>query len=148
MAADQMAVTQQQSIPPARNRRGSSLPACKRPFPGRAEQQNHIRGWHTPPASQPTTPVHKHTVAKQPCCLHTAHFCTSQHLYVPCAEPHLRFFLLNPPRCRAPGGENGFNQAIELSAETLANVKFVQEKRLISRWGSAVLAAACCGLLC
>ncbi|KAL4432420.1 hypothetical protein ABPG77_001719 [Micractinium sp. CCAP 211/92] len=30
------------------------------------------------------------------------------------------------------GGENGFNQAIELSAETLANVKFVQEKRLIS----------------
>ena len=34
------------------------------------------------------------------------------------------------------GGENGFNQAIELSAETLANVKFVQEKRLISRWGA------------
>lgn len=30
------------------------------------------------------------------------------------------------------GGENGFNQAIELSAETLANVKFVQEKRLLS----------------
>ena len=32
------------------------------------------------------------------------------------------------------GGEYGLNQAIELSAETLANVKFVQEKRLISRW--------------
>merc|ERR1712228_896834 len=30
------------------------------------------------------------------------------------------------------GGENGFNQAIELSAETLANVKFIQEKKLIS----------------
>merc|ERR1712154_462531 len=30
------------------------------------------------------------------------------------------------------GGENGFNQAIELSAETLKNVKFIQEKRLIS----------------
>ena len=30
------------------------------------------------------------------------------------------------------GGENGFNQAIELSAEALANVKFVQEKKLIS----------------
>merc|ERR1712137_1119291 len=30
------------------------------------------------------------------------------------------------------GGENGFNQAIELSADALANVKFVQEKRLIS----------------
>jgi len=32
------------------------------------------------------------------------------------------------------GGENGFNQAIELSAEVLANVKFVQEKKLISRY--------------
>lgn len=29
------------------------------------------------------------------------------------------------------GGENGFNQAIELSADCLANVKFVQEKKLI-----------------
>mmetsp|Transcript_6559 Transcript_6559/g.11999 ORF Transcript_6559/g.11999 Transcript_6559/m.11999 type:complete len:437 (+) Transcript_6559:162-1472(+) len=32
------------------------------------------------------------------------------------------------------GGENGFSQAIELSAETLANVKFVQEKKLISKF--------------
>ena len=32
------------------------------------------------------------------------------------------------------GGENGFNQAIELSAETLSNVKFVQEKKLISKY--------------
>lgn len=32
------------------------------------------------------------------------------------------------------GGENGFNQAIELSSDMLANVKFVQEKRLISRF--------------
>ena len=38
--------------------------------------------------------------------------------------------ILNPSTL--PGGENGFNQAIELSAETLANVKFVQEKRLLS----------------
>jgi len=30
------------------------------------------------------------------------------------------------------GGDNGFNQAIELSAEVLTNVKFVQEKKLIS----------------
>lgn len=30
------------------------------------------------------------------------------------------------------GGENGFNQAIELAAETLGNVKFIQEKKLIS----------------
>ena len=32
------------------------------------------------------------------------------------------------------GGENGFNQAIEKSADILANVKFVQEKRLISKF--------------
>lgn len=32
------------------------------------------------------------------------------------------------------GGENGFNQAIELSAEVLANVKFIQEKRLIGKY--------------
>lgn len=32
------------------------------------------------------------------------------------------------------GGENGFNQAIELSADMLSNVKFVQEKRLISKF--------------
>lgn len=31
------------------------------------------------------------------------------------------------------GGENGFNQAIELSAEVLSNVKFIQEKKLIGR---------------
>lgn len=32
------------------------------------------------------------------------------------------------------GGENGFNQAIELAADALANVKFIQEKRLIQRY--------------
>jgi peptide chain release factor subunit 1 len=32
------------------------------------------------------------------------------------------------------GGENGFNQAIELAAETLSNVKFIQEKKLIQRY--------------
>jgi peptide chain release factor subunit 1 len=32
------------------------------------------------------------------------------------------------------GGENGFNQAIELAAESLSNVKFVQEKKLIQRY--------------
>jgi hypothetical protein len=32
------------------------------------------------------------------------------------------------------GGENGFNQAIELSAETLGNVKFIQEKKLICKF--------------
>mmetsp|Transcript_23925 Transcript_23925/g.37467 ORF Transcript_23925/g.37467 Transcript_23925/m.37467 type:complete len:419 (-) Transcript_23925:1344-2600(-) len=32
------------------------------------------------------------------------------------------------------GGENGFNQAIELSAEVLSNVKFIQEKRIIKKY--------------
>ncbi|KAL5222096.1 hypothetical protein ABZP36_026809 [Zizania latifolia] len=32
------------------------------------------------------------------------------------------------------GGENGFNQAIEMSAEVLSNVKFIQEKRLIGKY--------------
>ncbi|GAA5833932.1 hypothetical protein JCM3766R1_002476 [Sporobolomyces carnicolor] len=32
------------------------------------------------------------------------------------------------------GGENGFNQAIELAAESLSNVKFVQEKKLIQQY--------------
>jgi len=32
------------------------------------------------------------------------------------------------------GGENGFNQAIELAGEVLTNVKFVQEKKLISHY--------------
>ena len=32
------------------------------------------------------------------------------------------------------GGESGFNQAIELSAETLGSVKLVQEKRLIQKY--------------
>ena len=32
------------------------------------------------------------------------------------------------------GGENGFNQAIELASETLSNVKFIQEKKLIGRY--------------
>ena len=32
------------------------------------------------------------------------------------------------------GGENGFNQAIELSAEVLSSVKFIQELKLISQY--------------
>ena len=32
------------------------------------------------------------------------------------------------------GGENGFNQAIELSADVLSNVKFIQEKKLIAKF--------------
>ena len=36
------------------------------------------------------------------------------------------------------GGENGFNQAIELAAESLANVKFIQEKKLIGKISSSL----------
>jgi peptide chain release factor subunit 1 len=32
------------------------------------------------------------------------------------------------------GGENGFNQAIELASETLGEVKFIQEKKLINQY--------------
>jgi peptide chain release factor subunit 1 len=32
------------------------------------------------------------------------------------------------------GGENGFNQAVELSQECLQNVKFVQEKKILSKF--------------
>ncbi|TRY51072.1 eRF1 [Cryptosporidium tyzzeri] len=32
------------------------------------------------------------------------------------------------------GGDNGFNQAIELSSDALQNVKFVQEKKLITKF--------------
>ena len=38
------------------------------------------------------------------------------------------------------GGENGFNQAIELASEALGNVKFIQEKKLI---GKIVLEMRC-----
>lgn len=34
----------------------------------------------------------------------------------------------------AYGGDNGFNQAIELAAESLSNVKFIREKKLIARF--------------
>lgn len=32
------------------------------------------------------------------------------------------------------GGENGFNQAIELAADSLTNVKFIREKKLLSQY--------------
>jgi peptide chain release factor subunit 1 len=44
------------------------------------------------------------------------------------------------------GGENGFNQAIELSADCLQNVKFIQEKKLISRYFDEI--AKDTGLFC
>lgn len=36
------------------------------------------------------------------------------------------------------GGENGLNQAIELSQEAMVNLKYVQEKNLISKFFSDI----------
>jgi peptide chain release factor subunit 1 len=46
-------------------------------------------------------------------------------------DPRLRNIILKIVDV-SYGGDNGFNQAIELSAEVLQNVKFVQEKKLIT----------------
>lgn len=48
-------------------------------------------------------------------------------------DPRLQAKVLNVVDV-SYGGDNGFNQAIELSAEILANVKFIQEKRLIGKY--------------
>jgi len=47
-------------------------------------------------------------------------------------DPRLDKVLIRPLLDVSYGGENGFNQAIQLSEETLKNVKFIQEKRLIT----------------
>merc|ERR1711988_794342 len=49
-------------------------------------------------------------------------------------DPRLEAILIKPMLDIAYGGENGFNQAIELSSETLKNVKFIQEKKLITKF--------------
>ncbi|KAJ6713615.1 EUKARYOTIC PEPTIDE CHAIN RELEASE FACTOR SUBUNIT 1-2 [Salix viminalis] len=48
-------------------------------------------------------------------------------------DPRLQAKILNVVDV-SYGGENGFSQAIELSAEILSNVKFIQEKRLIGKY--------------
>merc|ERR1712151_748533 len=47
-------------------------------------------------------------------------------------DPRLDKGLIRPLLDVSYGGENGFNQAIEMSSESLKNVKFIQEKRLIT----------------
>merc|ERR1712176_1611404 len=49
-------------------------------------------------------------------------------------DPRLAAILIPPLLDVSYGGEPGFNQAIELAAETLKNVKFVQEKKLITKF--------------
>ncbi|PRQ22757.1 putative 50S ribosomal protein L30e [Rosa chinensis] len=48
-------------------------------------------------------------------------------------DPRLQAKILNVVDV-SYGGENGFNQAIELSVEILSNVKFIQEKKLIGKY--------------
>merc|ERR1711933_151055 len=49
-------------------------------------------------------------------------------------DQRLEQIFMKPMLDVAYGGEPGFNQAIELSSETLKNVKFIQEKKLISKF--------------
>ena len=63
--------------------------------------------------------------------LHLATFCKSHAYSITSKIKHRTlkpFFFWHFP------GENGFNQAIELAAESLANVKFIQEKKLINSY--------------
>lgn len=47
-------------------------------------------------------------------------------------DPRSDKVLIRPLLGVSYGGENGFNQAIELASESLKNVKFIQEKKLIT----------------
>jgi peptide chain release factor subunit 1 len=49
-------------------------------------------------------------------------------------DPRLEKVLIRPLLDVSYGGENGFNQAIELASESLKNVKFIQEKKLITNF--------------
>lgn len=49
-------------------------------------------------------------------------------------DPRLEAVLIKPMLDISYGGENGFNQAIELSSETLKDVKFIKEKKLITKF--------------
>ncbi|KAL6213287.1 hypothetical protein ACLB2K_012734 [Fragaria x ananassa] len=48
-------------------------------------------------------------------------------------DPRLQAKILNVVDV-SYGGENGFNQAIELSVDVLSNVKFIHEKKLIGKY--------------
>lgn len=49
-------------------------------------------------------------------------------------DPRLEAVLIKPMLDISYGGENGFNQAIELASETLKDVKFIKEKKLITKF--------------
>merc|ERR1719321_2082397 len=49
-------------------------------------------------------------------------------------DQRLHAILIPPLLDISYGGETGFSQAIELASETLRNVKFIQEKKLVSKF--------------
>merc|ERR1712137_651555 len=49
-------------------------------------------------------------------------------------DPRLENILIRPLLDVSYGGEHGFNRAIELASEALKNVKFIQEKKLITQF--------------
>jgi len=49
-------------------------------------------------------------------------------------DPRLRAILIRPLLVVACGGENGFNQAIKMASNSLKNVKFIQEQKLITNF--------------
>eukprot|EP00929_Paragymnodinium_shiwhaense_P096708 TRINITY_DN583_c0_g2_i1.p1 TRINITY_DN583_c0_g2~~TRINITY_DN583_c0_g2_i1.p1 ORF type:complete len:462 (-),score=120.07 TRINITY_DN583_c0_g2_i1:147-1466(-) len=49
-------------------------------------------------------------------------------------DPRLAAILIPPMLDVSYGGEPGFNQAIEMASETLKNVKFVKEKKLMAKF--------------
>jgi peptide chain release factor subunit 1 len=49
-------------------------------------------------------------------------------------DPRLLAVLIPPLLDVSYGGENGFNQAVAMSSETLSNVKFIKEKKLITKF--------------
>ena len=132
MAEDQMAVTLHQ--PPAGLARWRAAPhtglrrhsRCAVTLPG---------GWHTPTLAHISLGPSLRALSTLLCSLCPE--LSAAAAYTPCRllTPICLYAVRLPPCCCSclTGGENGLNQAIELSAETLANVKFVQEKRLISR---------------
>merc|ERR1712139_147180 len=49
-------------------------------------------------------------------------------------DPRLHNILIPPLLDVSYGGEHGFNQAIELASTSLRNVKFIKEKKLITKF--------------
>ena len=60
-------------------------------------------------------------------------FCAS-FLVTFCVTALSSLYSLSPQSTRHTGMDPGFNQAIELAGECLANVKLVQEKKLLQKY--------------